>query len=148
MKKNKLSNAPSQNTSPVPYRKSYNDVLTAERQIMFASDPDINISAADRIVASPSDALSKSVYIPSTVGTLSKPPAMVGLGRADNDYETIDKRRSRSNSYDTKDPGYETIPANKHKITSGLHNVDTVAAFEPPNDIARATAPTGIYTVS
>lgn len=25
MKKNKLSNAPSQNTSPVPYRKSYND---------------------------------------------------------------------------------------------------------------------------
>lgn len=147
MKKNKLSNAPSQNTSPVPYRKSYNDVLTAERQTMFASDPDINISGGDRIVASTSDALSKSVHIPSTIGTLSKTPA-VALGRADNDYETIDKRRSRSNSYDTKDPGYETIPANKQNITSDVYNVDTVAASKQTNDNARASASTGIYTVS
>lgn len=148
MKKNKLSNAPSQNTSPVPYRKSYNDVLTAERKLMFASDPDINISAvADRIVAGPSEALSKSVHMPSTAGTHSK-TAAVTLGRADNDYETIDKRRSRSNSYDTKDPGYETIPANKKKINAVAHSVDTVAASEQTNDNARASASTGIYTVS
>lgn len=145
MKKNKLSNAPSQNTSPVPYRKSYNDVLTADRQMMFASEPDITISAADIIVAGPSDALSKSVHIPSTAGTAPSTTPSILLGRADNDYETIDKRRSRSNSYDTKDPGYETIPANKSKITSD----DIVAVtFDQTRDNPRISAPAGIFTVS
>lgn len=141
MKKNKLSNAPSQNTSPVPYRKSYNDAAGAgDRQMMFASDPELAIGPI--VIGTNergSDALSKSMHATSSSsggGQLplsNKPLALIGA-RSDNDYETIDKRRSRSNSYDTKDPGYETIPAAGKKVAT----TDSSAAVPPP----------GIYTGS
>lgn len=135
MKKNKLSNAPSQNTSPVPYRKSYNDTTSGERQNLFASDPDITVTIASVPVAAPaaaaSDALSKSAYLAPGRST-------------DNDYETIDKRRSRSNSYDTKDPGYETIPASKGNVGQTAPSVDLVDSF----DKSKPTAVAGIYTTS
>lgn len=101
MKKNKLSSAPSENTSPVPFRK----VITEQqqRQSVFLSDPDI----AHEINLP--DALSKSMHI--SPGKNSVKSAQLS---EDNNYETIDKRRARSSNsnYDSKnDPGYETIPA-------------------------------------
>lgn len=145
MKKNKLSNAPSQNTSPVPYRKSYNDTIGSERQNIFASDPDITVTIANNASNIPlnttqpasGDTLSKSVHLTS------------GTGRTtDNDYETIDKRRSRSNSYDTKDPGYETIPANKINAEKGHQSPPTDIAAVESFEKSRSSAPAGIYTLS
>lgn len=101
MKKNKLSSAPSENTSPVPFRKVLND--QQQRQSVFLSDPDIaheiNLpeSLSKSNLASPGKNSVKSAQLNDV-----------------NNYETIDKRRARSSNsnYDSKnDPGYETIPA-------------------------------------
>lgn len=114
MKKNKLSSAPSENTSPVPFRKVPNDQQQSlppplqhqqqqQRQSVFLSDPDI----AHEINLP--DSLSKSMH--ASPGKSSVKSAHLN---EDNNYETIDKRRARSSNsnYDTKnDPGYETIPA-------------------------------------
>ncbi|XP_055304554.1 GATA zinc finger domain-containing protein 7 isoform X2 [Sitodiplosis mosellana] len=118
MKKNKLSTAPSENTSPVPIRKVLNEEPQpqpqqmqqqqqqqpqSQRQSLFLSDPDIA-----REINLP-EALSKSIH--TSPGKNSIKSAQLN---DDNDYETIDKRRTRSSSsnYDSKnDPGYETIPA-------------------------------------
>lgn len=121
MKKNKLSNAPSQSASPVPNRKSYNDNQTG-----FMSDPDIA-----REINLP-DALSRSVH--ASPGKNSIKSANLSI---ENNYETIDKRRAKSsnaNYDDSKDPGYETIPADK--IASSAGN-------SKKNLISRASAPPG-----
>lgn len=117
MKKNKLSSAPSENTSPVPYRKviasdqqpplpsqqQQQQQPQPQRQSVFLSDPDIA-----REINLP-ESLSKSMH--TSPGKSSVKSAHLS---EDNNYETIDKRRARSSNsnYDTKnDPGYETIPA-------------------------------------
>lgn len=106
MKKNKFSAAPSENTSPVPFRKVLNDQQPPppqqqqqqqQRQSVFLSDPDITQTNVP-------ESMSKSMHASPGKSSINE----------DNEYETIDKRRTRSNSsnYDTKnDPGYETIPA-------------------------------------
>lgn len=112
MKKNKLSSAPSENTSPVPFRK----VLTEQqqRQSVFLSDPDIahEINLAD--------SLSKSMHV--SPGKNSVKSAQLS---DDNNYETIDKRRARSSNsnYDSKnDPCYETIPADLKSAAANKTN--------------------------
>lgn len=89
MKKNKLSNFPSNDSSPILSRKSANDLNNKPSSETFSSDSDI----------------SKETVIHSSPGKNSLKSITM-----DNNYETIDKRRNRSNSYDNKDPGYETIP--------------------------------------
>lgn len=87
MKKNKLSKAPSQNSSPVPLRKEGTAVLAEGEQ--FLSDPELaqlNGGGAS-IHSSPS----------------KKPLPPISSG---NDYETLDKKQTRQQ----QDPGYETIP--------------------------------------
>lgn len=125
MKKNKLSNAPSQNTSPVPYRKSFQDITS--RPNLFLSDPDINLDE---------DALSTRsiVHMPNDRNST----AFVGT-TIRNDYETIDKRRHRGSNYDDqKDHGYETIPA------AGANQ--NVAGDDVDSHRPRSSAPAGIYT--
>lgn len=125
MKKNKLSNAPSENTSPVPYRKALNE----QRQSVFLSDPDI----AHEINLS--DGLNK---VHASPGKNSIKSAQLSI---DNEYETIDKRRVRTSSsnYDSKnDPGYETIPADlpgnaSNKANANRKNVVRISA--PPGNI-------------
>lgn len=132
MKKNKLSNVPSENTSPVPYRKSYNDVV--DRPNLFASDPDIASTAKQHQIP---DALSKSVHLPGTNINAARNSAIFS-----NDYETIDKRRNRNDSYDTKDPGYETIPACKSSSSSNDRGSTTETGG------IRSSAPAGISFVT
>lgn len=120
MKKTKLSNAPSQNTSPLPYRKSMND---SENCGIFLSDPDISRELLLQ------DMLSKSVH--ASPGKNSTRSAHVTV---DNDYETIDKRRARSSNchYDQKDPGYETIPGEKIEKLSVTKSLKLSRASAPP----------------
>lgn len=127
MKKNKLSSAPSENTSPVPFRKVLND-QQQQRQSVFLSDPDIahevNLpeSLSKSMHASPGKSSLKSVQL-----------------NEDNDYETIDKRRARSSNanYDSKnDPAYETIPAD---LPGGANkppssNRNSIHAPTPPGE--------------
>ncbi|XP_037029805.1 uncharacterized protein LOC119069772 [Bradysia coprophila] len=130
MKKNKLSNAPSQNTSPVPYRKSFQDILS--RPSLYLSDPDINLDE---------DAL-------STRSNDRNSTAFVGTTTVRNDYETIDKRRQHRNiNYDDqKDHGYETIPAGG----SSSQTMTTTSATTGVSDDgveqhrARSSAPAGV----
>lgn len=125
MKKNKLSNAPSQNTSPVPKRKTLpsNDAhQLSDRQSVFLSDPDIahEIALAD---------------CSSTHGSPSKNSMKSTQIAEDNNYETIDKRRARSsnaNYGDSKDPGYETIPADKPNNAAKRNNLSRASA--PPGN--------------
>lgn len=150
MKKNKLSTAPSENTSPVPIRKVLNEQQQqqqpqtpqqqhqqsqqpqqpqSQRQSLFLSDPDIA-----REINSP-DALSKSIH--TSPGKNSIKSAQ--LHSDDNDYETIDKRRARSSSsnYDSKnDPGYETIPADLHGgANKSNSNRNSSHAPAPPGEL-------------
>ncbi|KAL1377606.1 hypothetical protein pipiens_004148 [Culex pipiens pipiens] len=82
MKKNKLSKAPSQNSSPVPLRK---EAMLAEGE-QFLSDPEL--ASAGQLNGSGS----------SLHGSPGK--------KVVNDYETLDKNKQRRGN----DPGYETIP--------------------------------------
>lgn len=126
MKKNKLSSVPSQNTSPIPFRKSMNETI-GDRQSVFMSDPDIA-----REINLP-DALSRSLH--ASPGKNSTKSVQINI---DNNYETIDKRRVRSSNanYDeSKDPGYETIPADK------LNANDTNSNTK--RNLSRASAPPG-----
>lgn len=134
MKKNKLSNAPSQNTSPVPYRKSFQDITS--RPSLFLSDPDINLDE---------DALCTRSIVPNDRNSTA---FVGGTTTTRNDYETIDKRRHRNSSYDDeKDHGYETIPA-----SGGASNQNVTATVVPVDDgvsdehRSRSSAPAGIYT--
>lgn len=110
MKKNKLSNAPSQNSSPILQRKQEGGGVSE----LLLSDPDISQDAnlAELIQSSvQSSPIKRSSKVsPATVTVLG---AATTVKNADNNYETIDKRRGRSNSFDNKDPGYETIPGDK-----------------------------------
>lgn len=126
MKKTKLSNAPSQNTSPIPYRKSLNDKDSSGG--LFLSDPDIS---REQLMP---DMLSKSVHASPGKSSVRSAHATV-----DNDYETIDKRRARGSNfhYDQKDPGYETIPADKLDKTILTKSMK----------LSRASAPPGVYIV-
>lgn len=115
-------------TSPMPFRKTLN-----EQQNVFLSDPEISHD-----ISLP-DALSRSIGAsPSRNSTKS---ARIN---ADNDYETIDKRRSRSSAanYDSKnDPGYETIPADLPLNTSQSQASNRVSR----NLLNRASAPPGKF---
>lgn len=134
MKKNKLSNAPSQNTSPVPYRKSFQDILS--RPSLYLSDPDINLDE---------DAL-------STRSNDRNSTAFVGTTTARNDYETIDKRRQQhrgSNYDDQKDHGYETIPAGGSSSQTTTITTTTAAGVSDDGveqHRTRSSAPAGIYS--
>lgn len=127
MKKNKLSNAPSQNTSPVPYRKSFQDITS--RPSLFLSDPDINLDE---------DALCTRSIGPNDRNST----AFVGTTLR-NDYETIDKRRHR-NYDDQKDHGYETIPAASGSNQNAAAPIDDEVAEAQHR--ARSSAPAGIYS--
>lgn len=124
MKKNKLSNAPSPNTSPIPYRKSYNEEVISIG--LDSSYPDITdgLKSSNDSNVQPSN-LSKSMISP----------------RSRNEYETIDKRKSRGGyGDDTRDPEYETIPADtmdksvqiKNRLssssTAGIHTYRSALA--------------------
>lgn len=135
MKKNKLSTAPSENTSPVPIRKVLNEqpppqptLQQSQRQSVFLSDPDI---AHEMNLP---ETLSKSIH--ASPGKNSIKSAQLN---DDNDYETIDKRRTRSNSsnYDSKnDPGYETIPADlPGGANKSQSNRNSSHAPTPPGDL-------------
>lgn len=128
MKKNKLSSAPSENTSPVPFRKVLNEPQQ-QRQSVFLSDPDIAHE-----VNLP-ESLSKSMHASPGKNSIKS----VQLAE-DNNYETIDKRRARSSNsnYDSKnDPGYETIPADLPGNTASNipnSNRNSSHAPTPPGD--------------
>lgn len=134
MKKNKLSSAPSQNTSPVPSRKTL--VIDTQqqqqqppqpqpltnRQSVFLSDPDITreIAMVD----------SRSVHASPTKNSTKSTQNV-----EDNNYETIDKRRTRSSNAhygDSKDPGYETIPGDKTSCQPKRNNLSRASA--PPGN--------------
>lgn len=135
MKKNKLSNAPSENTSPVPFRKSFND---QQRQNVFLSDPDI---AHELTVP---DHISKSMHASPGKNSIKNLQSIAG-----NDYETIDKRRARSSTsnYDTKnDPAYETIPADQPNNPNNSTTPNKVNANR--NNMSRASAPPGKFNGS
>lgn len=121
MKKNKLSHFPSQNTSPVLARKSseFEQVVTISKELIFTSDPDI----------------SKDVVI-STSPIKNQPIILT-----DNNYETIDKKRNRSNSFDNKDPGYETIPGDAKN--NNLNNNRLSGDYAQIMLKARSSAPAG-----
>uniref|UniRef100_A0A336LB76 CSON002858 protein n=1 Tax=Culicoides sonorensis TaxID=179676 RepID=A0A336LB76_CULSO len=110
MKKTKLfTNLPSNN--------SKSDIQLNNNPEMYVSDPDItkemNIEFANE-TASPGKVSSNSIQI-------------------DNNYETIDKKkRNRTGSFTHKDPGYETIPAEKNRN----HNSEAVKS-------SRMSAPVG-----
>lgn len=142
MKKNKLSNAPSNNTSPVPYRKALN-----ERQSVFLSDPDITHEL------NLADGLNKNIHDSRSPGKNSIKSAQLSV---DNEYETIDKRRARSSTsnYDAKnDPNYETIPAdlpenaaNKQNASRSIISIDSRSNTTHPKlyqNNSRISAPPG-----
>ncbi|XP_029717976.2 uncharacterized protein LOC109402423 isoform X2 [Aedes albopictus] len=94
MKKNKLSKAPSQNSSPVPLRKDGpggGTAMLADAE-QFLSDPEL---------------IQTNGGSGSTHGSPSKKPLPTITG---NDYETLDKKHSRQQHKQQQDPGYETIP--------------------------------------
>ncbi|XP_055637110.1 uncharacterized protein LOC129775896 isoform X2 [Toxorhynchites rutilus septentrionalis] len=85
MKKNKLSKAPSQNSSPDPLRKERTALLADGEQ--FLSDPELaQLNGTGSLHGSPS----------------KKPLPVINAG---NDYETLEKKKQQQ-----QDPGYETIP--------------------------------------
>uniref|UniRef100_A0A7G3AUI4 Putative nucleolar and coiled-body phosphoprotein 1 n=1 Tax=Lutzomyia longipalpis TaxID=7200 RepID=A0A7G3AUI4_LUTLO len=104
MKKNKLSNLPSQNSSPQMGRKfpQSDRASTAEPEV-FISDSDISNGTPQLD--------SGRVSLHESPGKFSVRSA----GQIDNNYETIERKlsRGRSSSYGEKDPGYETIPGDK-----------------------------------
>ncbi|XP_062563765.1 mucin-12 isoform X3 [Armigeres subalbatus] len=89
MKKNKLSKAPSQNSSPVPTRKDVGTALLADAE-QFLSDPEL-------------------IQLNGAGGSVHGSPSKKPLSSGGNDYETIDKKQIRHNKQQ-HDPGYETIP--------------------------------------
>lgn len=126
MKKNKMSNAQA-DSSPPPFRKSYNEPLNA--QSVFMSEPDIahGIGLVDSLDRSAGPSANTS-------------PEKNSAKYSDNDYETIDKRRARGNAtnYNTKtDPAYETIPADLQRTATTKPNVSR-------NILGHVTTPTGI----
>lgn len=123
MKKNKLSHFPSQNTSPVLARKSTDveQVITISKELIFTSDPD----------------LSKEIVI--TTSPIKNQPIII----TDNNYETIDKKRNRSNSFDNKDPGYETIPGDAKN--NNLNNNRLSGDYAQIMLKARSSAPAGKF---
>uniref|UniRef100_A0A1Q3FD74 Uncharacterized protein n=3 Tax=Culex TaxID=53527 RepID=A0A1Q3FD74_CULTA len=90
MKKNKLSKAPSQNSSPVPLRKEVVAALADGEQ--FLSDPEL---------------ASSSQQLNGSGTSLHGSPGKKAAATPGNDYETLDKSKQRRRG---NDPGYETIP--------------------------------------
>lgn len=108
MKKNKLSNLPSQNSSPTMPRKVHEE--NGGVTIPYASTHDLSSDLNDHVSGgsvhtSPEKSSLKSVNV-----------------NLDNNYETIDKKRRARSEYDQRDPGYETIPGDK----SENNNLDGV----------------------
>lgn len=98
MKKNKLSNLPSQNSSPILPRKISEE--NGGGTISYGSSHDL----------SEDNPMSNSIHAsPEKSSVIS---ANVNL---DNNYETIDKKRRARLDYNQKDPGYETIPGDKNE---------------------------------
>ncbi|XP_059609908.1 uncharacterized protein LOC132257141 isoform X2 [Phlebotomus argentipes] len=121
MKKNKLSNLPSQNSSPQMSRKFPGDRASTAEPEVFISDSDI----------------SNGTPVPdSGRASVHESPGKYSVrsaGQADNNYETIERKlsRGRSSSYGEKDPGYETIPGDKRDAVDGQSR-----ASAPPGLIA------------
>lgn len=124
MKKNKLSHFPSQNTSPVLARKSTDveQIVTISKELIFNSDPD----------------LTKEIVIPSS------PIKNQSIIITDNNYETIDKKRNRSNTFDKQDPGYETIPGGDAK-NNNLNNNRLSGDYAQIMLKTRSSAPAGEF---
>lgn len=122
MKKTRLSNAPSQNTSPVAQRKSMHDT-NDNGTVTYLSNPDVS---REHFM---SELLSQSMH-----ASPGKNSARSVHAAVDNDYETIDKRRARSSNchYDQKDPGYETIPGDKLEATTKSKSSKLSRASAPP----------------
>lgn len=120
MKKNKLSHFP----SPVLARKSTDvePVVTISKELIFTSDPD----------------LSKEIVIPTS--PIKNQPIII---TTDNNYETIDKKRNRSNSFDNKDPGYETIPGDAKN--NNLNNNRLSGDYAQIMLKTRSSAPAGKF---
>lgn len=96
MKRNKLSSFSSQNSSPIPGRRSINH------------DSLVDLSTSPEATTEP--VFSYKVETASPKKDTKTASQLADI--SDNNYESIDKRRHRHNSYE-KDPGYETIPADK-----------------------------------
>lgn len=122
MKKNKLSNLPSQNSSPQMGRKfpQSDRASTAEPEV-FISDSDISngTPATD----------SGRVSVHESPGKYSVRSA----GHIDNNYETIERKlsRGRSSSYGEKDPGYETIPGDKRATERDVVDAQSRSSAPP-----------------
>ncbi|CAO1433797.1 unnamed protein product [Diamesa serratosioi] len=110
-KSNKLSNLPSENSSPVLARK----VITIETTTTTTA----SLSKADEV-----DSVASDVIVPSKSNG--------------NDYETIDKKRSRNGKAIVIDAGgYETIPADRNNNINGIKEMmENVTNYQTmPNTI-------------
>lgn len=127
MKKNRLSNAPSQNSSPIPQRKSLNENADNGGAGTYLSNPDVS-----RELFMP-EFMNKSTHASPSKNNAQRSTNVTSI---DNDYETIDKRRARSSNceYDQKDPGYETIPGDKHDTCAITKSAKLSRASAPPGE--------------
>ncbi|GAB0096530.1 uncharacterized protein DMENIID0001_120540 [Sergentomyia squamirostris] len=132
MKKNKLSNLPSQNSSPIASRKLYGGdrASTAEPEV-FISDSDVSNETPPVL-----DSGRASVH--ESPGKHS----VRSTGQIDNNYETIERKmsRGRSSSYGEKDPGYETIPGDKRTgdaVDGKSRQSAPPGSIAPPMDVLR-----------
>ncbi|XP_055525386.1 uncharacterized protein LOC129718532 isoform X2 [Wyeomyia smithii] len=127
MKKNKLSKAPSQSSSPVPIRKEGTALLADAEQ--FLSDPEMaHLNGSSSIHGSPSK---------KALPTIS----------SGNDYETLEKKHVRQQRHEQQDPGYETIPGDSGPKSSVLVEMRKSADFAQMQKRALAVAQ-GIQSVS
>ncbi|XP_055304556.1 heat shock protein DDB_G0288861 isoform X4 [Sitodiplosis mosellana] len=144
MKKNKLSTAPSENTSPVPIRKVLNEEPQpqpqqmqqqqqqqpqSQRQSLFLSDPDIA-----REINLP-EALSKSIHTSPGIflhklsqHSLNTFPEAKTLFEDEPGYESLPDQSSN-------DPGYETVEQSHAKDTSKKNGSD----YDPNYETLRPT---------
>lgn len=124
MKKNKLSKAPSQNSSPVPTRKDGGTAQLADAE-HFLSDPEL-------------------MQLNGASGSLHGSPSKKPISSS-NDYETIDKKQMRQNKQQ-QDPGYETIPGDNVNGRVELRkSADYAQIHKRSNNLAVAQ---GIQSVS
>ncbi|XP_058452179.1 uncharacterized protein LOC131430913 isoform X2 [Malaya genurostris] len=125
MKKNKLSKAPSQNSSPIPLRKEGTALLADVEQ--FLSDPElVQLNGGNSLHGSPS----------------KKPLATINSG---NDYETLEKKPMRHRQQ--QDPGYETIPGDSGSASNTLTDSRKSADYSQIQKRTQAVAQ-GIQSVS
>ncbi|XP_053686062.1 uncharacterized protein LOC128735571 [Sabethes cyaneus] len=126
MKKNKLSKAPSQSSSPVPIRKEGTALLADAEQ--FLSDTELtHLNGSNSLHGSPN-----KKALPTII--------------SGNDYETLEKKHVRHRN-PSQDPGYETIPGDSGPNSSMLVEMRKSADFAQMQKRALAVAQ-GIQSVS